>query len=53
MVVATEADYVLGEDDALYVDYGCVYQYYCSATTLSDPNITRVRSSCFISRKCE
>ncbi|MEE3257813.1 MAG: Xaa-Pro peptidase family protein [Candidatus Latescibacterota bacterium] len=35
MGLATEADYVLGEDDALYVDYGCVYQYYCSDSGLT------------------
>lgn len=28
--IATEGDYTLAEDDVLYVDYGCVSEYYCS-----------------------
>lgn len=35
MGLATEAEYILAADDVLYVDYGCVYQYYCSDSGLT------------------
>ena len=33
--LATESEYLLAADDALYIDYGCIYQYYCSDSGLT------------------
>lgn len=35
MGLATETDYIAVEGDACYIDYGCVYQYYCSDSGLT------------------
>lgn len=33
--IATEPDYILSEDDILYIDFGCLYQHYFSDTGMT------------------